>query len=48
MVWPYHFCRTLEHDVMHGMVEGSRGRGRPKRTRQTDIAGWTGFALPHV
>ena len=31
MVWPYHFCRSLAHDVMHGMVQGSRGRGWPKK-----------------
>eukprot|EP00794_Sanderia_malayensis_P009858 gene9858-biopygen8121 len=32
---------TLAYDIMHGGVEGSRGRGRPRRTWLADIAEWT-------
>ena len=38
------------HNVMHGfnIVEGARGRGKPKRTWLTDIAEWTAWELQHV
>ena len=39
---------SLAHDVMHGMVEGASGRGRPKRTCLTDIAEWTALELQDV
>ena len=31
---------TLERDVLEGMVEGKRGRGRPQRRWQQDIQEW--------
>ena len=31
---------SFAHDVMHGLVEGARGRGRPKRTWLNDISNW--------
>ena len=33
----------LAYDVMHGLVEGARGQGRPNRTWLTDIARRTGI-----
>ena len=36
---------SLAHDVMHGLVEGTRGRGRPKRTWLRDITDWTGIGI---
>eukprot|EP00794_Sanderia_malayensis_P010064 gene10064-biopygen8268 len=42
--WFGHISRkdgTLAYDIMHGGVEGSRGRGRPRRTWLADIAEWT-------
>ena len=30
---------------MHGAVEGSRGRGRPRNTWLSDIANWTGKSV---
>eukprot|EP00794_Sanderia_malayensis_P017886 gene17886-biopygen12251 len=42
--WFGHITRkmgTLAFDIMHGSVEGSRGRGRPKRIWLTDIGEWT-------
>ena len=31
---------TLERDVLEGMAEGKRGRGRPQRRWQQDIQEW--------
>ena len=46
--WFGHITRqngTLAHDIMHGAVEGSRGRGRPRNTWLSDIANWTGKSV---
>ena len=42
--WFGHVTRrtgTLAYDIMHGAVEGSRGRGRPKNSWMRDIVAWT-------
>ena len=36
---------SLAHIVMHGSVEGERGRGRPKATWLDDIKKWTGLSI---
>ena len=36
---------TLACDIMHGSVNRSRGRGRPKRTRFDDIKDWSGRSI---
>ncbi len=33
---------SLAHTIMHGAVDGMRGRGRPKATWLDDIVQWTG------
>eukprot|EP00795_Rhopilema_esculentum_P013875 gene13875-4826_t len=46
--WFGHITRqngTLAHDIMHGAVESSRGRGRPRNTWLSDIANWTGKSV---
>ena len=46
--WFGHVTRrpgTLANTIMHGSVEGSRGRGRPKRMWTDDIKDWTGMRL---
>ena len=46
--WFGHITRqngTLAHDIMHGAVEGSRGRGRPRNTWLSDIVNWTGKSV---
>ena len=45
MQWFGHITRqpgSLAHTIMHGMVKGSRNRGRPKNTWLADIEAWTG------
>ena len=42
--WFGHITRrpgTLAHTIMHGMVEGRRGRGRPRGSWLNNIASWT-------
>ena len=42
--WFGHVSRrpgTLAHDVMHGMVNGSRRRGRPRANWSGDVGKWT-------
>ena len=36
---------TLAYDIMHGSVNGSRGRGRPKITWFNDIKDWSGRSI---
>ena len=36
---------TLVYDRMHGSVNGSRGRGRPRRTWFDDIKDWSGRSI---
>ena len=36
---------SLAPVVVHGMVKGARGRGRPQATWLTDIAGWAGVGI---
>ena len=36
---------TLAYDIMHGSVNGSGGRGRPKRTWLDDIKEWSGRSM---
>ena len=36
---------TLAFDIMHGMVQESGGRGRPKRMWLTDMDEWTGKSV---
>ena len=46
--WFGHVTRkmgTVAFDIMHGSVEGSRGRGRQKRTWLTGIGEWTGMSV---
>ena len=46
--WFRHTSRrvgTLAYDIMHGSVNGSKGRGRPKRTRFNDIKDWSGRSI---
>eukprot|EP00795_Rhopilema_esculentum_P010165 gene10165-18833_t len=46
--WFGHITRqneTLAHEIMHGAVESSRGRGRPRNTWLSDIANWTGKSV---
>ena len=45
IVWPYHRSDSLTHDAMHGGMEHTRVRGRPKRTSLADIAEWTGIGI---
>ncbi|KAG1654294.1 putative helicase mov-10-B.1 [Nymphon striatum] len=42
--WFGHVTRkpgSMAHTVMHGMVEGTRNRGRPRKTWLSDIEKWT-------
>ena len=46
--WFGHVTRrpgTLAHTIMHGSVEGNRGRGRPKRMWTDDIKDWSGRGM---
>jgi len=43
-----HVCRkheSIEKIIMQGMVEGKRGRGRPRRNWMDDITEWTGLSI---
>jgi hypothetical protein len=38
--WFGHVCRaegTLSNDIIHGLVKGRRGRGRPRKSSYTFI-----------
>ena len=39
---------SLQRNVMEGMVEGKRRRGRPKRTWEDDIEEWMGTSVSEV
>lgn len=46
--WFGHVTRrpgTLAHTIMHGMVPGSRSRGRPKGSWTGDVKEWTGLSM---
>ena len=34
--------RNIQHEILTGRIEGSRGRGRPRRTWNDNIKEWTG------
>ena len=36
---------SLEKSILEGMVEGKRGRGRPRRKWEDDIEEWLGVSV---
>jgi hypothetical protein len=44
--WFGHVCRaegTLSNDILHGLVEVRRGRGKPSKSWMTNVENWTGM-----